>query len=59
VIWLRPDECREDVESSETWKGEAGTITFNWLQQYQPVEFEEPLTPVEEAGTTDIWGING
>lgn len=59
---LRPDECREDVVSSETWNGETGTITLNLLQQH-PTSFDlEALpTPVEEGttGTTDPWDIVG
>lgn len=52
------DECREDVESSETWNGGTGTITFNWLQQRPEDTTEKPETPLEEAGTTDIWDIS-
>lgn len=54
---LRDEECREDVESSETWNGGAGTITFNHLQQRPADETERAQTPLEEAGTTDPWGI--
>ena len=49
---FRPPECREDVRSNEN-----GTITFNYLQQREVDTTERPPTPVEEAGTTDIWGV--
>lgn len=53
-----PDEdCREDVESSETWNGGDGTITFNHLQQRKPDTTVDVETPLEAAGTTDIWDI--
>lgn len=62
MIRWRPDEDREDVESSETWNGGTGTITFNWLQQH-PEGFDPPAipSPVEEgdANSTDPWGITG
>lgn len=48
--WRR--DCPEYVESDD-----AGKVTFNHLQQSEPDESERPLTPLEEAGTTDIWGI--
>lgn len=51
----REPACREDVLSSETWKGGTGTITFNYLQQREEDTSERPETPLEEAGTTDIW----
>ncbi len=51
------DECREDVVSSETWDGGAGAITFNYLQQRKPDTTVDVETPLEAAGTTDIWGI--
>lgn len=47
---LHPDE-REDVIS------EGGTVTFNYLQQREADDTERPPTPLEEAGTTDPWGI--
>jgi hypothetical protein len=57
---LRPDDDREDVESSETWTGGAGTVTFNWLQQHKEgFDPATPPTPLEEAETTDPWGISG
>lgn len=54
---LCQEEEREDVISSETWNGGAGTITFNYLQQREEDTSERPPTPLEEAGTTDIWGV--
>lgn len=53
----RPEDCREDVESSELWNGGAGTITFNHLQQGPVDDTERPATPLEEAETTDPWGV--
>lgn len=53
------DECRQDVISSETWNGGTGTIAFNYLQQHEEgFDLETPPTPLEEAETTDIWGIS-
>lgn len=49
----RCPEDREDVVSSETWNGGAGTITFNWLQQREADTSENDTFPE----TTDIWGI--
>lgn len=53
----RPDEDREDVDSTETWNGGEGTISFNRLQQ--SVHDDEPHlpTPVEAADSTDPWDI--
>lgn len=54
----RSEECREDVESTETWNGGAGTVTFNHLQQHKEgFDPEREETPLEAAGTTDPWGI--
>ena len=58
MLWA--DECRQDVYSSETWNGGAGTITFNWLQQHE--EGFDPSavpSPIEEGdgGTTNPWNI--
>lgn len=53
----RPEDCREDVISSETWNGGSGTITFNYLQQREDDTTERPATPLEEAETTDFWAI--
>lgn len=44
---------REDVVSSETWNGGAGTITFNWLQQREVDVSEND----NQAASTDSWGI--
>lgn len=54
----RSDGEREDIESSETWNGGTGTVTFNWLQQH-PEGFDPAAlpTPVEEMGTTDPWDM--
>jgi hypothetical protein len=49
--------CREDVISTETWNGGDGTISFNHLQQREPDTTTRPATPLEEAETTDPWGI--
>lgn len=57
---IRGDDCREDVISTEAWEGGSGAISFNYLQQH-PEGFDPPaqITPLEAAGTTDIWGISG
>lgn len=52
----RPDSCREDVESTDVPPA-PGLVTFNWLQQRELDTDERQLTPLEEAGGTDIWGI--
>ena len=49
----RPDE-REDVVSSETWNGGAGTVTFNWLQQREADTSEND----DQAVDTDPWNIS-
>lgn len=55
---LRDEDCREDVVSTETWNGGAGTITHNYLQQHEEgFDPESVPTPLEEAETTDAWGI--
>lgn len=54
--WRCPDE-REDVISTETWNDGDGTTSFNYLQQREVDNTERPETPLEEAGTTDPWGI--
>lgn len=55
--WRNQDD-REDVVSSETWNGGAGTITFNYLQQHEE-GFDPPAVPslIEEGagGSTDPW----
>jgi hypothetical protein len=50
---------REDIFSTETWEGGDGTVTFNYLQQHEDGfdDFTRELTPLEVAGTTDIWDI--
>lgn len=53
----RDEDCREDVISTETWNGGSGTIAFNYLQQREEDTSERPPTPLEEAETTDPWGI--
>lgn len=56
---LRCPDDREDVISTETWNGGGGTITFNYLQQHEEgFDPERPPTPLEEAETTDPWGIS-
>lgn len=57
----RKDSEREDVTSTETWTGAAGSISFNWLQQHEE-GFDPPAIPslIEEgaSGTTDPWTIS-
>lgn len=53
----RDEDCREDVVSTETWNGGSGTITFNHLQQREPDTTVDVETPLEAAGTTDVWDI--
>ncbi|HET7588602.1 MAG TPA: hypothetical protein VFK14_00230 [Solirubrobacterales bacterium] len=53
----RDPEDRQDVLSSETWKGGEGKVTFNYLQQKELDTTRSPVTPLEAAGGTDIWGI--
>lgn len=48
---MRDDAERQDVLST------AGTVLFNYLQQREIDTTEEPQTALEEAGTTDPWGI--
>lgn len=55
----RSEDCREDVVSTETWNEGDGTISFNHLQQREEDTTERPLTPLEEAGGTDIWDLDG
>lgn len=50
------DENREDVESSETWNGGSGTITFNYLQQRPDCEIPGDFS--DFPTTTDPWGIS-
>lgn len=56
-VWMilfrwRREQDREDVQSKD------GKVTFNWLQQ-RPVDTSaRPVTPVEQLGTTDPWGIS-
>jgi hypothetical protein len=54
VDWWRCQRCpedREDVISKD------GTVVFNYLQQREVDTTEKSLTPLEEAGTTDPWGV--
>lgn len=55
---MDPGDCREDVDSDETWSGEDGMISFNHLQQREEDTTERAPTPLEEAGGTDIWGLD-
>lgn len=48
--WRNEDE-REDVISDD------GDVVFNYLQQRPVDTTERPETPLEQAGTTDPWGI--
>jgi hypothetical protein len=51
---LRCPEDREDVISTETWNGGAGTITFNYLQQRETDVSEND----DQAASTDPWSIS-